>query len=60
MGGRGVLMADKPKGKVISAKTVNAKVDAVLSLLDDIIDSMHLPMHQSDRLKARILKVRDE
>ena len=36
-----------------------AKIDAVLSLMDDIIDAMHLPVHESDRLKRAVWKVRN-
>ena len=43
---------DKPKGK---ARVVSAtKVADILSLLADVIEQMHLPVHQHERLMRRI------
>lgn len=51
-------MSDKPKGKprVVSVK----KLGAILAIMEDIINVMHLPMHESERLKSRLWKIRDE
>ena len=43
----------KSKPRVYSA----AKVEAILSILEDIVETMHLPVMHRDRLIARIRDV---
>jgi hypothetical protein len=43
----------KAKPRVYSA----AKVEAILSILEDIVETMHLPVMHRDRLIARIRDV---
>ncbi len=51
------MAAAKPgRPKTASA----AKLNMALSILEDIIDAMRLPVHESDRLKSRIARLRND
>lgn len=47
------------KPKPPSARKNAAKIDALCVLIDDIIDVLHLPVHEGDRLRRAAWKIRD-